>query len=127
MDVAIKKRTYPLLGLAAFFLLLAAYGLTFSHHYDDALDTARWMGNGNIRAIFEFRHLISRLMPFWFWCGLRAAGMHISALFALQITDFVSAAFTVLLQFALLRRLEIPRSVAVVTTFALATAWAFWM
>lgn len=122
-----SQRTGVLPGLAAFCLILLAYALTFSHHYDDALDTARWMKTGNIQAMFEFRHLISRLMPFWFWCSLRASGMHIGALSALQMTDFVSAAATVILMFALLRKLEVTLGVAIATTFALATAWAFWM
>lgn len=127
LGIPIRKGTTLLTGSAAFCLLLLVYGLTFSHHYDDALDTARQMQAGDLQAMFEFRHPISRLMAFWFWCGLGAAGMHLSALSALQITDFVSAAFAVLLVFALLRRLEAPRGVAAVATFACATAWAFWM
>jgi hypothetical protein len=127
MPVSAGKPANVLPGLAAFCLILAAYLLTFSHHYDDALDTARRMQCGDLQAMFEFRHLISRLMPFWFWSGLRASGIGVSALFALQLADFVSAAATVVLLFALLRRLEVSRRIAVAATFTFATSWAFWM
>ena len=108
-------------------LLLLAYVLAFSHHYDDALDTARRMMSGDVQTMFEFRHLISRLVPFWLWRGLGAIGFHLSALTLLQITDFVSAVAAVMLIYRLLRRLQISRGVAAGFTLAFGTSWAFWM
>ena len=113
--------------LSAAALLATGYGLSFSHHFDDALDTARWMQTGNIQKMFEFRHLISRIVPFWLWEGLRAAGVRIAALTLLELTDFASAIGAVLLVSALLRRLRLPAGVALGATFAFATSWAFWM
>lgn len=127
MEISRKKSTNHLLGFAAFFLLLIAYVLTFSHDYVHGLNYARWMERGDIRSMFEFRHLIACMPAFWFWRVLWSAGMQVSALTTLQSIDFVSAAFTVLLVFVLLRRLEVPRGVAVATTFAIATCWAFWV
>jgi hypothetical protein len=108
-------------------LLLIGYVLAFSHHFDDALDTARRMQSGDVRTMFEFRHLISRLVPFWLWRGAGAIGFHPSALTFLQFTDFISAVAAVMLMYHLLRRLEISRRVAVGFTIAFGTAWAFWM
>jgi hypothetical protein len=113
--------------LAAAALLATGYGISFSHHYDDALDTARWMQTGNIQKMFEFRHLISRVVPFWLWEGLRAAGVRIEALTLLELTDFACAICAVLVVAALLRRLRLPTGVAFGATFAFATSWAFWM
>ena len=108
-------------------LLLAAYVLAFSHHYDDALDTARRMTSGDVQAMFEFRHLISRLIPFWLWRGLVAVGLHLQALTLLEITDFLSAVAAVMLMYRLLRQLEISRGEAAGFTAAFGTSWAFWM
>jgi hypothetical protein len=112
---------------AAAVLLGAVYWLTFSNHFDDALDTARWMQSGSVAKMFEFRHLISRHVPFWLWRAALATGAHTSALAFLQLTDFVSAVPAVLLVFAILRKIEIRRLIAFAATFAFATAWAFWM
>jgi hypothetical protein len=103
------------------------YWLTFSCNFDDALDTARWIEEGNIARMFEFRHLISRLVPFWMWNGVRSAGAEVSALKFLQLTDFFSAIPAVLLMFAMLRSLGAGLRVALAATFAFGTAWAFWM
>src|ERR1700687_474462 len=107
-------------------LLLLGYVLAFSHHYDDALDTARRMKSGDVQTMFEFRHLISRLVPFWLWRGVGAIGVHLSSLTFLQFTDFASAVAAVMLMYHLLRRLEISRGVAAAFTVAFGTAWSFW-
>jgi hypothetical protein len=113
-------------ALAALLLALA-YWLSFSHNFDDALDTARWMQNGEIQKMYEFRHLISRLIPFWLWHALGSLGLSVSALTLLQWMDLASAVFAVLLLFTLLGRLEIRPPYALGATFAFATSWAFWM
>ncbi|NDQ56074.1 MAG: hypothetical protein GZ088_03245 [Acidipila sp.] len=85
------------------------------------------MSSGDVQAMFEFRHLISRLIPFWLWRALVAAGVHLQALTLLEITDFLSAVAAVMLMYRLLRQLEISRGVAAGFTAAFGISWAFWM
>ena len=108
-------------------LLCLGYCLSFSHHFADTLDVAGRMQSGDIRGLYEFHHLIAGLLPFWLWTGLRQAGVSISALSLLQLFAFVPTVATLLLVFAMLRRLEIPALLASGATFAFATSWAFWM
>lgn len=108
-------------------LLCLGYWLSFSHHFGDTLDVAGRMQSGDIRGLYEFHHLIAGLLPFWLWTGLRQAGVSISPLSLLQLFAFVPTVATVLLVFAMLRRLEIPALLASGATFAFATSWGFWV
>jgi len=114
-----------------FVLLLAAYVLTFSNDSGDALDTARWMREGRIERMVEFRHLIVRLLPYWLWQGLGAAGLPVEPLNLLRWWDFFTAALSPMLFYHVLYRLlhghPARRGTALAGSALYATAHCVWI
>jgi len=114
-------------GLLVFLFLTTAYRLTFSHHFDDALDTAFWMENHSVGSLVEFRHLLYRPLPFWLWEFLRAFHVHISALRLISLWDWTTAAVSVMLLYRVLLELTEAQLISLGGAFAFATAHAVWL
>jgi hypothetical protein len=109
-----------------FLLLVAGYWLTFSYDSGDALDAARWMREGSVTKLVEFRHLIQRLLPFWLWLGLERLGLSVEPLSVLVWWDFVSAALSVMLLYTLVREVLGGRWLPFVLAAAFATSHCVW-
>ncbi len=111
----------------AFLLILVGYLFSFSYDMNDSLDTARWMENGNIARLAEFRHLVQRMLPLYAWLELQWSHFQVSAIVLLSAIDFISAALSVLLLYRIIKDLTKSRPISFLTTFAYATAHCVWI
>ncbi len=111
----------------AFLLILAGYLFSFSYDMNDSLDTARWMENGNIARLAEFRHLVQRMLPLYAWLELQWSHFQVSAIVLLSGIDFISAALSVLLFYRIVKEVTKSRPISFLTTFAYATAHCVWI
>ena len=114
-------------SLLVFVLLAAGYALSFSVDMNDALDTARWMENGNILRLTEFRHLVQRMLPLYIWLYLQSIDVNVSAMTLLSVFDFVSAALSIMLFYRLILDLSWSRGLSFAGSFAYATAHCIWI
>jgi hypothetical protein len=110
-----------------FVLLLLGYGTTFSFDHGDSLDTARWMQQGHVAHLLEFRHLIQRLLPFWLWLGLQQAGLALDPLRLLHLWDMITAALSVLLFYRVIQELAHWRPLSLGLAFLYATTHSVWV
>ncbi len=111
----------------AFLLLVFGYGVSFSFDENDSFDTAFWMQRGDVRSMLEFRHLIQRLLPWWLWQALGAAGIQVGALALLNAWDFCTGAASVMLLYRILRQLTSSGGISLAASFAYATAHCVWL